>query len=156
MANKLQKAKQKTSELSANARNKARNAMNVSKSAAGKTVKTSKRLASNAKAKTEETIETSPLAMVAGGVALGAIIAALLPKSEREKKILGGAGRKLNNTAKLAAKAAKSAGAAHMVDVGLNSEALRRQAKDIFQKGVETAKTASKAAKEAVKTPRED
>lgn len=156
MANKLQKAKQKTSELSANARNKARNALDASKSAAGKTVETSKRISSNAKAKTGETIETSPLAMVACGVAIGAIVAALLPKSEREKKVLGGAGRKLNDTAKIAVKAAKSAGAAHMVDVGLNSETLREQAKDIFQKGVETAKTASKAAKDAVKTPKED
>lgn len=156
MANKLQKAKQKTSEISANARNKARNAIDASKSAAGKTVETSKRISGNAKAKTNESIENSPLAMVAGGIALGAIVAALLPKSEREKKVLGGAGRKINDTAKMAAKAAKSAGAAHMVDVGLNSETLREQVKDVFQKGVDTAKTAGKAAKEAVKTPKED
>lgn len=156
MANKLQKAKQKTSEISANARTKARNAIDASKSAAGKTVETSKRISGNAKAKTNETIESSPLAMVAGGIALGAIVAALLPKTEREKKILGGAGRKLNDTAKMAAEAAKSAGAAHMANVGLNSEALRKQAKEIVQKGVDTARTAGKAASEAVKAPKDD
>ena len=151
MANKFETAKQKTSELSANARNKARNALDSSKSAAEKTLETSKRISTSAKAKTSKTIETSPLAMVAGGVAIGAIVAALLPNSEREKKILGGAGRKLNDTAKTAVKAAKTAGAAHMVDVGLNSETLREQARDIFNKGIETAKAAGKAANEAVK-----
>ncbi len=156
MANKLQTAKQKTSALSANSRKKVRDTLNTSKSAAGKTIKTSKHISENAKTKTVETIENSPLAMVVGGVALGAIVAALLPNSEREKKILGGVGRKLNDTAKTAAKAAKTAGAAHMVDVGLNSDTLREQARDIFQKSVETAKTAGKAAKEAVKPAIED
>ncbi len=156
MAGKLAKAKQKTSEISEGARKKARTAINASKSAASKTVETSKRVAGDAKHKTAETVDSNPLAMVAGGIALGAIVASLLPKTEGEKKILGGAGRKINETAKTAAKAAKTAGAAHMADVGLNSENLREQARDIFQKGYETAKTATKAAKEAIKPPQDD
>lgn len=151
MAGKLNKAKQKTAQISKSARNKARNAVDAGKSAAGKTIETSKRISKTAKNKGSETIEASPLAIVAGGVAIGAIVAALLPRTERENKVLGGTGRTINKTAKAAAKAAKTAGAARMAEVGLNSETLRGQAKDIIQKSIDTAKTASKAAKDTVK-----
>lgn len=156
MANRLAKAKQKTSEISEGARAKARVALDAGKSAAGKTVETSKRVTGDAKRKTSETVDNNPIAIVAGGIAIGAIVAALLPKTEKEKKILGDAGRKINDTARSAANAAKSAGAAHMVDVGLNSDNLREQVKEIFSKGFETAKSATNAAKESLRSKQKD
>ncbi len=151
MPSKLENAKLKTSQLSDGARQKARAAIDASKSAAGKTLETSKSIAENAKRKTGETVENSPLAMVAGGLAVGAIVAALLPKTEREKQLLGDAGRKINDTARNAAEAAKKAGKEHMEEVGLEPEQLRQQARDIFQKGFDTAKQASKAAQDTLK-----
>jgi len=156
MAGKLDRAKRKTSEITQNARNKARSAIDASKSAAAKTLDTSKNISNNAKQKTGETIDKSPLAIVAGGVALGAIVAALLPKTEREKKVLGGAGRKINETASKAVNAAKEAGKAHMTEVGLNTENLQEQVRDIFQKSFDSAKVASKAAKDAIKKDGDD
>lgn len=148
---KLSSAKQKTSDITENARVKARSAIDSSKSAAVKTVETSKQISNKAREKTGKTIDSSPLAMVAGGVAIGAFIAALLPKTQKEKEILGSASRKIGDTATMAIDAAKTAGAAHMVEVGLDSENLRKQAKDIFQKGYETAKSATKAAQDTIK-----
>ena len=59
---------------------------------------------------TAERIDATPMAAVIGGLALGAIAGALIPRSERERDLLGSAGRKLNETARGAVQAAKQAG----------------------------------------------
>jgi len=59
--------------------------------------------------RTAESIDAAPMAAVVGGLALGAIAGALLPKSEREGQLLGTAGRRLTNTARQAVQAARDA-----------------------------------------------
>lgn len=119
---------------------------------AQKSVHSSEKLSAESKQETSEILDNSPLILVAGGMVIGAIFAALLPKTERENKIMGDASRKLADGARIAADVAKSAGAAHLVEAGINSELLRDQAKDLLQQGVETAKSASKAAQEKIKS----
>jgi hypothetical protein len=60
--------------------------------------------------RTAERIDTAPMAAVIGGLALGAIAGALLPRSEREQALLGDVGRKINDGARGAVRAAKEAG----------------------------------------------
>ncbi|WP_430414250.1 hypothetical protein [Parasphingorhabdus sp.] len=115
-----------------------------------------KDVAKKAVAKSEETITNSPLAIVAGGAALGVIIGALLPKSKAEKKIVGGAGRKINETAKTAYLAAKDASKDQINEMGLTNDNLRDQLKDLFGKAIDAAKTAMVAAQDAVKTENQD
>ena len=50
--------------------------------------------------KTGDGIDKNPLAIVLGGIALGAIVGALLPRTERETKLMGKTGKKLNKKAK--------------------------------------------------------
>ncbi|MGL5839899.1 MAG: hypothetical protein ACRCY3_15505, partial [Sphingorhabdus sp.] len=85
---------------------------------------------------------------VAGGLALGAIIGMLLPKTEQEKKVLGKAGKKINDTAKRAANAAKDAGKAKVSEVGLDADAIRVQFRNLVDKASEAVKAAGKAAAE--------
>jgi len=59
--------------------------------------------------RTAESIDAAPMAAVVGGLALGAIAGALLPKSEREGQLLGTAGRRLTDTARQAVQAARDA-----------------------------------------------
>jgi ElaB/YqjD/DUF883 family membrane-anchored ribosome-binding protein len=59
---------------------------------------------------TAERIDATPMAAVIGGLALGAIAGALIPRTERERDLLGPAGRKLSETARGAVQAAKQAG----------------------------------------------
>ncbi|MGL5837099.1 MAG: hypothetical protein ACRCY3_01205, partial [Sphingorhabdus sp.] len=80
-----------------------------SRAAAARSVEGSKKLAQKAGKASAESVDKNPLAIVAGGLALGAIIGMLLPKTEQEKKVLGKAGKKINDTAKRAANAAKDA-----------------------------------------------
>jgi ElaB/YqjD/DUF883 family membrane-anchored ribosome-binding protein len=55
-------------------------------------------------------LSSNPLAAILGGLALGAVIAALLPKTRREVEVLGDWGQKLTETAKDSAKSAIEAG----------------------------------------------
>lgn len=114
-------------------------------------VAATKDAAKKAVAKSEETISSSPLAIVAGGAALGVLIGALLPKSKTETKLVGGAGRKINETAKTAYEAAKEASRDQVNEMGLNNDNMRSQFKDLFGKAIEAAKTAMAAAQDAVK-----
>jgi hypothetical protein len=73
----------------------------------GDSIKTA---ADSAKSTTSDGIDKNPLAIVLGGLAIGAIVGALLPRTERETKVLGKAGKKLNKKARKMAEAAKAAG----------------------------------------------
>src|SRR5687768_8795761 len=69
--------------------------------------------------KTSQGIDSNPVAAVVGGLAIGAIVAALLPRTSREEELLGGVGRKLTDTARDAANAAKEAGRGQLDELGL-------------------------------------
>ena len=118
---------------------------------AAESVAATREAAKKAVAKSEETIANSPLAIVAGGAALGILIGMLLPKSKAERKYVGGAGRKINETARTAYQAAKDASRDQIGEMGLSGDNMRAQFKDLFGKAIEAAKTAMAAAQDAVK-----
>lgn len=117
-----------------------------SKAVAARSVESSKQLAKKASKASADGIDKNPLAIVAGGIAIGAIIGMLLPKTEREKKVLGKAGKAINETAKRAANAAKDAGKAKVDEVGLGTDAIRDQFRDLVSKASEAVKAAGQAA----------
>ena len=57
-----------------------------------------------------EGIEDAPLIALAGGLAAGALIAALLPRTDAETRALRPVGQRIRGTARNAAQAAKEAG----------------------------------------------
>jgi ElaB/YqjD/DUF883 family membrane-anchored ribosome-binding protein len=57
-----------------------------------------------------EQISVYPVAAVVGGFALGALLATLLPRSERESRLLGKTGRRLTGAAREAAQKGLDAG----------------------------------------------
>jgi ElaB/YqjD/DUF883 family membrane-anchored ribosome-binding protein len=130
----------------ASAKRNAAAAVDRSKAAASRGVQSSKAMAKKAGETTGQTIDKNPLAIVAGGIAIGAILGMLIPKSERETKVLGKAGKKVNETAKRAVDAAKSAGKEKVDNLGLNQDALRDQFRDLVSKASEAVKAAGKAA----------
>ena len=79
------------------------------------------------------------------------MIGALLPKSKAEGKYVGGAGRRINETARTAYQAAKEASRDQIGEMGLSNDNMRAQFKDLFGKAIEAAKTAMAAAQDAVK-----
>jgi ElaB/YqjD/DUF883 family membrane-anchored ribosome-binding protein len=147
----LSSAKTKAGEKSQAAMRSASEAFDKSKSAAARGVRSSKKIATKAVEKSSDTIDKNPIAMVLGGLAIGVIVGALLPKSEREKKILGKTGKKLNDKAKAVAGAAKNAGKEKIDSLGINSESARDQFHDLVGKATEAVKAAGKAASDAAR-----
>lgn len=103
------------------------------------------------KGKTSDGIDKNPLAIVLGGIAIGAIVGALLPRTERETKVLGKTGKKLNKKARKMAEAAKAAGKDQVESLGLNGDALRLQFRELVSKAAVAVKAASQAATDAAK-----
>ena len=147
----LATAKAKTTETSAATREKAAEAYEKGREAAARGVQQSREVAHNVAVKTGDGIDKNPLAIVLGGIALGAIVGALLPTTEREKKVMGKTGKKLNKKAKEMAKAAKIAGKQQVDSLGLNGDAMREQFRDLVSKAALAVKAAGEAATEAAK-----
>lgn len=66
-------------------------------------------------------INASPLAAVAGGVAVGAALGILLPRSQREKELLAGVGQKVTDAAREAADTAVEAGRQQVNEIKQNA-----------------------------------
>jgi hypothetical protein len=64
-----------------------------------------------------EQMSVYPVAAVVGGFALGALIATLLPRSERESRLLGGTGRRLTGAAREAAQKGFDAGKSQFEEI---------------------------------------
>jgi ElaB/YqjD/DUF883 family membrane-anchored ribosome-binding protein len=139
-------AKAKTTETSAAAREKAAEVYEKGREAAARGVQQSRDAAHKVAIKTNEGIDKNPLAIVLGGIAIGAIVGALLPTTEREKKVMGKAGKKLNKKAKEMARAAKNAGKDKVDSLGLNADTVREQFRDLVSKAALAVKAAGEAA----------
>ena len=99
-----------------------------------------------------QTIESSPLGIVAGGLALGALAGALIPRSDKEKELLAPIGKQLGERVRAATQAAKSAGQEEFANLGLSKDGAKDQAKTLFDGVTKALSTAgSAAAKSATK-----
>jgi len=90
-------------------------------------------------------IEDSPLLALAGGLAAGAVLAALLPASRKERELLGPVAGRIKDRAGDAVDAAKDAGQARLDELGLT----RDKGSDTLRSIVEGAGDAFKASAEA-------
>jgi hypothetical protein len=102
--------------------------------------------------KATDTIEDAPLIALAGGLALGAILAAILPRTESETRLLRPVGDKLTGSAKAAAEAAKEAGTSRLAELGLTREKGAETLRSIFEGASDAAKASAQAAVSAART----
>jgi hypothetical protein len=86
--------------------------------------------------RTFDGIDANPVAAVIGGLALGAVVGALLPRSERERALLGNVGRRVNDSAKQAFVAARDAGRKELDEIGVSPEGLRRRLDEFTDRAV--------------------
>ena len=105
-----------------------------------------KHAAGDAARRTADAIESNPLAIVAGGIAIGALAGALIPRSAKEKELLGPVGRSLSERARSAFQAAREAGNSELQNAGLSKDAAKDQVKSLFQGIAKAATSAGSAA----------
>ena len=84
---------------------------------------------SRAGQKTADGLESNPMAALVGGLALGALVAMFLPRSERESRMIGTYGRRINEKAREAARAAREIGSERLGEIaGQAGEAVKSSA----------------------------
>ena len=88
-------------------------------------------------------IDANPVAAVVGGLALGAVLAALLPRTRQEDEYLGEAGRRLNDSAREAARAAREAGRGQLDELGLSKDGLRTKLDEFTGRAVGAVKSSA-------------
>jgi ElaB/YqjD/DUF883 family membrane-anchored ribosome-binding protein len=130
-------------------RDRATHAYETAVARAGDTVETSRDTARDAAHQATDFIEGNPLGAVAGGLALGVLVGALVPRSAREKELLAPVGKKIGVAAVAALAAAKEAGKGELQELGLTKDGARDQAKSLLQGVAKAASHAGTAAAEA-------
>lgn len=98
-----------------------------------------------------QTFESNPLAALLGGIAIGAIAGALIPRIEKEKELLAPLGAKIGDAARAAFDAGKSAGTDALGEAGLSSDQIRSQVSKLVEQALKAASTAGTAAVEAAR-----
>ncbi len=102
--------------------------------------------ASDAKRRAGEGLEENPLAIALVGVAAGALIGALLPRTRREDELLGDQRDKLVGAGKAAAKAAVDTAKAELGERGLTLNAAKAKLDEVGGHARDVARSAGKAA----------
>lgn len=90
-----------------------------------------------------EGIDKNPLAIVAGGVALGVVIGALVPRLQKEKELLAPVGKRIAEGATAAAAAAREAGKAEIDAILPQRDAAKEQIGKIIGSAFSAAKDAA-------------
>jgi len=99
-------------------------------------------------------LSEAPLLALAGGLAAGALIAALLPRTKAETRALRPAVRRVRKTAKAAVEAARDTGSDKLNELGLTREKGEETIRSLFQGVTDAAKASGQAAVDAVKNQR--
>ena len=98
-------------------------------------------------------LEANPLGIVAGGLALGVLAGAVLPRSAKEKELLAPLGKQIGSRAREAFDAARSAGMEELSNRGLTKDGVRDQAKGVLDGVTKALSTAGAAAASGATDP---
>jgi len=106
---------------------------------------------SSARDRTVDTLGEAPLIALAGGLAAGALIAALLPTSETEARMARPTVRRVKDSARAAFAAAKDTGTQRLDELGLNREKGEETIRSLLGGIGDAAKASADAAMGAVR-----
>jgi hypothetical protein len=106
---------------------------------------------SGAGRKAADTLAEAPLIALAGGLAAGALIAALLPRTRTEAQLVGPTARRVRKTATAAYKAAKDTGSERLNELGLSREKGEETIRSLLEGVTDAAKASGQAALDAAR-----
>ena len=98
-----------------------------------------------------DTMTEAPLIALAGGLAAGALIAALLPRTEAETRAVRPTARRIRDSARDAARAARETGSDRLREAGLTREKGEDTIRSLFQGVADAAKASGQAALDAAR-----
>lgn len=97
----------------------------------------------------------APLLALAGGIAAGALIAALLPRTESETRLIKPTAKRVREGAKAAVQAARDTGSERLDELGLNREKGEETVRKLLRSVTEAAKASAEAALDAARDKRD-
>lgn len=98
-----------------------------------------------------DTLGQAPLIALAGGLAAGALIAALLPATEAETRAIGPTAKRAKVGAQAALSAARDTGTQRLQDIGLTREKAEETIRNLLGDISEAAKASASAALDAAR-----
>ena len=104
-----------------------------------------------ARGRATDTLGQAPLLALAGGIAAGALIAALLPRTETETRLLRPSARRVKDTARAAFDAARDTGTQRLGDLGISREKGEETIRNLLSGLTDAARASADAAAQAVR-----
>jgi hypothetical protein len=151
IGDKARTARSKAGEALGSSKQRASAAYGASRQRASKVYSDTQARVKRVSSKAGQQLDDSPLAFLIGGLALGALVGSLLPRSQQERKALAPAGKRINKAATTAARAAKTAGQKKLDSLGISKDAAKKQARTILKSVGAAASEASSAAAKSVR-----
>ncbi len=105
----------------------------------------------DARGRATDTLGQAPLLALAGGIAAGALIAALLPRTDTETRLVRPTAKRVKGGARAAFDAARSTGKQRFQDLGYTRNEGEKQLNSFLDGLRDTAKASADAALEAVR-----
>jgi hypothetical protein len=106
---------------------------------------------SDARERAVDTLGEAPLLALAGGLAAGALIAALLPRTQAETRFVRPTARRVKDSARSAFDAARGTGTERLNAMGLNRDKGEETIKKLLNDLTDAARASADAAIEAVR-----
>ena len=98
-----------------------------------------------------DTLGEAPLLALAGGLAAGALIAALLPRTDAESKLIRPTARRVKDTAKVALDAAKDTGSQRLDELGFTRQKGEETVRSLLEGLTDAARASANAALDAAR-----
>ncbi len=101
-----------------------------------------------------DNLAEAPLIALAGGLAAGALIAALLPRTESETRLIKPTARRVREGAKAAVQAARETGSERLDELGLTRDKGEDTIRSLLRSVTDAAKASAEAALDAARDKR--
>jgi hypothetical protein len=105
----------------------------------------------SARDRTVDTLGEAPLIFLAGGIAAGALVAALLPRTEAERRLVQPTARRVKNSARAALDAARDTGSQRLDGMGLNRQKGEETIRNLLDGLSDAARASANAAVDAIR-----
>jgi hypothetical protein len=106
----------------------------------------------NARDRARDQLEGSPLLALGGGLAIGALVGALMPKTRAEARLMGKVGSRITTGARDAFDAAKEAGREKLTELNITRDAGAGAVQSLIDGLGEAARSSGQAAVDAVRS----
>jgi hypothetical protein len=105
----------------------------------------------SARGRATDTLGEAPLLALAGGIAAGALIAALLPRTQTETRLVRPTARRVKDSARAAVSAARDTGTRRLDELGLNRDKGEETIRGLIDGLSDAARASATAAMDAVR-----